>query len=227
MYLGKRILGLITARGGSKGIPRKNLVDVGGKPLIGWTIDAALQSRLLDRLVLSSDDEEIIAISCLLGCEAPFIREAELAGDTATSADVVIDCLERVPGYDYVVLLQPTSPLRTADDIDGVIRQCLDLQAPACVSLCEVDESPFWMYSVGADKKLDPILSNNYARRQDLPEVYSLNGAVYIAEANWFKSKRTFLSDETCGYVMPRGRSLDIDTPMDLQYLQYVLSTPQ
>lgn len=192
MYLGKRILGLITARGGSKGIPRKNLVNVGGKPLIGWTIDAALRSRLLDRLVLSSDDEEIIAVARSLGCDAPFVREAALAGDTAGSADVVIDCLERVPDYDYVVLLQPTSPLRSTEDIDGVIRQCLDAQAPACVSLCEVDESPFWMYAVGADKTIDPIFKNSYARRQDLPAVYSLNGAVYIAEADWFKRTRTF-----------------------------------
>ena len=145
MYKGKRILGLITARGGSKGIPRKNVIDVGGKPLIGWTIDAAKESELLDRVVLSSDDDEIIQVATSMGCEAPFKRSADLSGDAASSADVVKDCLHRMPGYDYVALLQPTSPLRRTDDIDSAIRMCIDNDAPSCVSVCEAEESPYWM----------------------------------------------------------------------------------
>lgn len=217
MYQGKRILGLITARGGSKGIPRKNIVEVGGRALIGWTIEAARGSHLLDRLVLSTDDEEIATVAQTFGCEVPFMRPAELAADASGSADVVMDCLQRLTGYDYLVLLQPTSPLRTSEDIDGAIRVCLDSGAPACVSMCEAEESPFWMYALGPNGSLKPILENHYARRQDLPEVYVLNGAVYVADVSWFAARRGFLAEDTVGYIMPRSRSLDIDTPADLQ----------
>ncbi|WAC44799.1 acylneuraminate cytidylyltransferase family protein [Pseudomonas sp. SL4(2022)] len=217
MYQGKRILGLITARGGSKGIPRKNLVQVGDKPLIAWTIEAARNSELLDRLVLSTDDEEIAAVAHDFGCEVPFMRPPELAADVSGSAEVVLDCLKRLPGYDYLVLLQPTSPLRAVEDIDGAIRTCLDGDAPACVSVCDVEESPFWMYTLEPNGSLKPILANRYARRQELPPVYVLNGAVYIADTHWFATNRGFLGDGTVAYVMPRSRSLDIDTPADLQ----------
>jgi len=217
VYQGKRILGLITARGGSKGIPRKNIVEVGGRALIGWTIEAARGSHLLDRLVLSTDDEEIATVAQTFGCEVPFMRPAELAADASGSADVVMDCLQRLTGYDYLVLLQPTSPLRTSEDIDGAIRVCLDSGAPACVSMCEAEESPFWMYALGPNGSLKPILENHYARRQDLPEVYVLNGAVYVADVSWFAARRGFLAEDTVGYIMPRSRSLDIDTPADLQ----------
>lgn len=223
MYKGKRILGLITARGGSKGIPRKNVIDVGGKPLIGWTIDAAKESELLDRVVLSSDDDEIIQVATALGCEAPFKRAAELSGDAASSADVVKDCLQRVSGYDYVALLQPTSPLRRAYDIDQAIKLCIDNAAPACVSVCESTESPFWMYSIGHGNRLDPVVSGSYNRRQDLPKIFSLNGAVYIADAQWLIRHGSFISDETLGYEMPRKFSLDIDTVDDLQSLRLAL----
>lgn len=223
MYKGKRILGVITARGGSKGIPRKNVVDIGGKPLIGWTINAARQSVLLDRVVLSSDDEEIMSVSSGLGCEVPFRREALLSGDAATSADVVMDCLRRLPGYDYVVLLQPTSPLRTADDIDCAIRMCIDQAAPACVSVCEVEESPHWMYVLQQGGGMVPIIENCYSRRQDLPLVYRLNGAVYVAQTDWFSEKKVFMDETTVAYVMPRDRSVDIDGSEDLLRLRYML----
>lgn len=225
MYLGKTFLGLIAARGGSKGLPRKNVLPVCGKPLIGWTIDAAGQSSLLDRVVLSSDDAEIIDVAAALGCEVPYERDAALASDTATSIDVVIDCLQRLSSYDYVVLLQPTSPLRNAEDIDTAIRQCLDNRAPACVSLCETQESPYWMFSLKEGGAVSPILDGRYSRRQDLPPVYVLNGAVYVAQTQWFLQHRTFLSAETVGYIMPSERSLDIDTAADLELLKAILNS--
>ncbi|MFH6597912.1 cytidylyltransferase domain-containing protein [Ectopseudomonas khazarica] len=223
MYQGKRILGLITARGGSKGIPRKNLVHVGGKPLIGWTIEAARNSELLDRIVLSTDDEEIAAVAHDFGCEVPFMRSPELAADASGSTEVVLDCLQRLPGYDYLVLLQPTSPLRVVADIDGAIRACLDGQAPACVSVCDVEESPFWMYTLEPNGSLKSILANHYTRRQELPPVYVLNGAVYVVDTHWFATNRGFLGEGTVAYVMPRNRSLDIDTPADLQIFRQLL----
>ncbi|WP_374322066.1 acylneuraminate cytidylyltransferase family protein [Aquipseudomonas alcaligenes] len=222
MYLDKTVLGLITARGGSKGLPRKNVLSVGGKPLIGWTVEAAKQSSLLDRIVLSSDDEEIIHVAKALGCEVPFRRDAALSGDAASSADVIIDCLQRLSGYDYVVLLQPTSPLRTAEDIDAAIRQCIDSGAPACVSLSEAQESPFWMYSLEDGRAIRPIMGGHYSRRQDLPPVYVLNGAVYVAQTRWFLLYRNFISLDTHGYIMPLERSLDIDTAADLELLEEI-----
>jgi len=223
MYQGKKILGLITARGGSKGIPRKNVIDVGGKPLIAWTIEAAKESKLLDRVVLSSDNDEIIQVAASWGCEVPFKRAADLSGDAASSADVVKDCLQRVPGYDYVVLLQPTSPLRRACDIDQAIKICIDNKAPACVSMCESNESPFWMYSIGHENRLEPVVPSNYNRRQELPKIFSLNGAVYIANAQWFIRHGSFISDDTLGYEMPRKFSLDIDDLEDLRLLRLAL----
>lgn len=217
MYQGKSILGLITARGGSKGIPRKNIIDIGGKPLIGWTIDATKQSKLLDRVVLSSDDDEIIQVARSLECEVPFRRDAELSGDAATSVDVVADCLQRIPGYDYVVLLQPTSPLRNAEDIDSAIKTCIDNRAPACVSVCEVEESPYWMYTLQAKGTMVPVMKNRYFRRQELPAVYVLNGAIYMADTTWFPKVLGFMTEDTIAYSMPRCRSIDIDVIGDLE----------
>lgn len=224
MYQGKKILGLIAARGGSKGIPRKNIIDVGGKPLIAWTIDAAKQSRFLDRVVLSSDDDEIIQVAHLLGCEVPFKRDAKLSGDSASSADVVADCLQRIPGYDYIVLLQPTSPLRSTEDIDSAITNCIDKEAPACVSVCEAEESPYWMYTLQGRGAMVPVISNDYLRRQELPPVYVLNGAIYVADAQWFAQARGFMSSDTLAYCMPRCRSIDIDVVEDLELVEAELN---
>ena len=148
MIEGLSVLGLITARGGSKGVPGKNILPIGGKPLIAWTIDAARGSRYIDRLVLSSDDAAIIDVARRHGCEAPFVRDAELASDTASSIDVVVDAIKRLPGHDIVVLLQPTSPLRTAVDIDATLDRMLRSQAPACVTLRPATEHPYWSFQV-------------------------------------------------------------------------------
>ncbi len=224
MIHGERVLGIIPARGGSKGVPGKNVRDAGGKPLLAWTIDAARGAESLDRFVLSSDDAAIIAAARAYGCEVPFVREAALAEDDTPSVDVVLDVIERCPGYDWIVLLQPTSPLRTAADIDGAVRRCMALQAPACVSVTRAAESPYWMFTAARDGRLAPLISLPAAtRRQDLPAVYSLNGAVYVANTEWFRRERTFLTTETVAYEMPAERSLDIDTETDFQLLLTLL----
>lgn len=212
-----KVLAIIAARGGSKGLPRKNVLPAGGRPLIAWTIEAALKSNCISRVTLSSDDDEIIATALRYGCEVPFRRPADLASDTASSMDVVFHALDQVPGYDYVMLLQPTSPLRTAEDIDAAFALLRKSQAPACVSVCPVEESPYWMYRLEKQSRLHNILDlpEGVTRRQDLPPVYSLNGAIYIANTEWLKKRGVFVSNETVGYVMPRERSIDIDTPDD------------
>ena len=223
MIGGKSVLGLIAARGGSKGVPGKNIFVVNGRPLIQWSIDTAHASRYIDRLILSSDDSAIMEIARNAGCEVPFRRDAALASDTASAIDVVADALLRVPGYDIVVLLQPTSPLRIAADIDGALELLVSSGAGACVTVREVDEHPYWMFRLGDDGRLSRFAEpagGMPLRRQDLPPAWSLNGAVYVANCDWFLQHRTFLSPATVGYPMPADRSLDIDTFEDIQKLQ-------
>jgi CMP-N,N'-diacetyllegionaminic acid synthase len=224
MIDGGQVLAVIPARGGSKGVPRKNVRRAGGKPLIGWTIDAARGSRHVDRVILSSDDAEIAAEARRLGCDVPFMREARLAQDGTPAIDVVLDALERLPGYAWVLLLQPTSPLRTAADIDGAVETCRQRGAPSCVSVTAAQESPYWMYTRGADGRLVPLLQAAMPlRRQDLPPVYSLNGAIYLARTDWLAREKKFISPETVAYEMPAERSLDIDTESDFLQLQFLL----
>lgn len=213
------VLALITARGGSKGLPRKNVLSAGGKPLIAWSIEASLQSKVISHVVLSSDDDEIIDTAKAWGCSAPFRRPAELANDTATSIDVVLHALDQLPEYQYIVLLQPTSPLRTAADIDEAFALMLSLGAPSCVSVCEAEESPYWMFRLNRDKKLERLLreENVATRRQDLPPVYVLNGAIYIAQVEWLRESKSFLGEGCVAYVMPKERSLDIDNLEDFE----------
>lgn len=209
----KKVLGIIPARGGSKGLPRKNILVAGKKPLIAWTIEAARKSTVIDRLILSSDDEEIIKIAEEYGCDVPFRRPRSIASDEATSIDVVLHALDIFPEFEYVVLLQPTSPLRTSEDIDAAFRLLQIHSAQSCVSISRVELSPYWMYSLDEKSKLRPLMPNTsfVPRRQDLPNAYFLNGAIYIAETSWLRSKRCFVDAETIAYLMPETRSLDID----------------
>jgi N-acylneuraminate cytidylyltransferase len=217
MISGSRVLALIAARGGSRGVPRKNLRIAGGKPLLAWTAAAARASRYVDRVVTSTDDEEIREEALRCGSEVPFLRPARLATDEATSVDVALDALGRLPGFDYLVLLQPTSPLRTADDIDRAIELCRASGAPSCVTVRRAAESPWWMYTLADGKRLEPVVAGARAtRRQDLPAAYLLNGAVYVAETSALLAHRTFVMSGTVALEMPDERSIDIDTESDL-----------
>jgi len=216
---GKKVLALITARGGSKGLPRKNVLPAGGRPLIAWTIGAAAGAEFVSRVVVSTDDDEIMAAARAWGGEVPFRRPPALAGDTATSIDVVLHALDQLDDCDYVVLLQPTSPLRTAADIDAALMLAESSDAPGCVSVCEAEQSPYWMYRLDSEGRLAPLLDAPVAatRRQDLPPVYVLNGAIYVARVDWLRETRSFLGAGCIAYPMPSARSLDIDTPEDFE----------
>ena len=224
MIAGQKLLGLITARGGSRGVPRKNLREVAGKPLLAWTILAAKKAKCLDRLILSSEDAGIIAVAKKFGCEVPFVRPAELARDETPGIEPVLHAVEQVSGFDVVVLLQPTSPLRVASDIDGCVDMMVAQSAPACVAVSEATQNPYWMYTFDGAKRMVPLIEpERHHRRQDLPPVYMVTGAVYAAEVDWLKKSRTFLSEATVGYVMPRERSLDVDSEHDVMLADQVL----
>jgi len=220
-------LGVITARGGSKSIPGKNLRDLGGRPLLAWTIEAALDSKRLDRVILSSDSEDIMSAARTLGCEVPFARPSELASDEAASIDVIHHALHALEqDYRYVALLQPTSPFVNSADIDACLELCSERGATSCVSVSEAPKHPHWMYQLDERQILRPILeagSHRPTRRQDLPSVFVLNGAIFVARTEWILSQRDFISSDTVAHVMPSARAIDIDNEIDLLVAQALL----
>ncbi len=217
----KKVLALIPARGGSKAVPGKNIKLLGGKPLIAWTIEAAKGSRYIDRLILSSDDSKIISVARAWGCEVPFTRPAELATDDAPGIAPVLHAVSTIEeSYDYLVLLQPTSPFRTTDDIDKTIELCILNHAVACVSVTKSAKHPAWMYYLSPNNQLSPFFQDREAAatRQQLPPVYALNGAVYITETTFLLDKKILVPpNQALGYPMPEERSFDIDTPFDFK----------
>lgn len=220
MYRDKKILAIIPARGGSKGILRKNIKKLGGKPLIAWTIECAQKSKYIDKVIVSTDDEEIADVAKEWGGEVPFMRPAELAQDDTPSVSVVVHALKECmhDGYSYVILLQATSPFRTPSDIDGAIEKCLDCGANTCVSVTEAEVSPYWMYTFAESERLRPLLNidkDSFYQRQKLPKVYQLNGAIYIVESDYLFRVQKLIDSDTLGYVMNAENSLDIDTIRD------------
>jgi CMP-N,N'-diacetyllegionaminic acid synthase len=216
----KKVLGIIPARGGSKGVPRKNIRELAGKPLIAWTIEEGNKSKYIDRLILSSDDEEIMEIARQWGCDVPFVRPGELAKDDTPGIEPVLHALNTLTErYHFVVVLQPTSPLRCVNDIDHCLKLCVDTNSPSCVSITESDKSPYWMYTLEEKGFLRAFLKgkDKYFRRQDFPKV------VYVAETDWIKKNKKLVSSETIGYIMPKSRSFDIDTEIDFQICRIFL----
>jgi CMP-N,N'-diacetyllegionaminic acid synthase len=227
MIESRSILALIPARGGSKGVPGKNIREIGGKPMIAWTIEAARRSRYIDRLIISTDDQKIIDVARAYGCEAPFVRPPELATDQADSMSVVRHAIASLPErYDFLVLLQVTSPLRTVEDIDRAIEQCQSSAAPACISICEPDKSPYWMVEMDGVKRITSLFPPDRIpnRRQDAPPVFAMNGAVYVGRMERLAAGEDFMTAGTVGYLMPKERSLDIDTELDLKIANVLLN---
>jgi N-acylneuraminate cytidylyltransferase/CMP-N,N'-diacetyllegionaminic acid synthase len=215
---------LIPARGGSKGIPRKNIKPIAGKPLIVWTIEAALRSPMLRAVVVSTDDPEIAEVARRAGAQVPFMRPAQLAQDQTPGLDPVLHALDQLPQYDSVLLLQPTSPLRTTDDIDGCLNLVAQKKAPSAASVSEADTHPYWTYRLNADQTMAQFLDvAPVARRQDLPAVFSLNGAMYFADANWLRDSGSLVSAETLAYVMSKEHSVDLDTPLDWKFAELLV----
>lgn len=220
----KKILAIIPARGGSKGIPNKNIVDVGGNPLIKYTIDAALNSEMLTHCVVSTDSDAIsdVAISC--GALVPFKRPKHLSDDKALSLPVMQHAVEFMESeqsyqYDLVVMLQPTTPLRQTEDIDNAINLLLDTKSDSVISVVEVEGShPLRMKRV-IDGRLINYVDQGHEDmrpRQDLPPVYIRNGAIYATMRDILMEKNSFVGADSRAYIMPSERSVNIDTYRDL-----------
>lgn len=213
-----RVLMVVPARGGSKRLPRKNVLPLRGKPLIEWTIEAAINSGLAHRIVISSDDDEILSVSAKYDV-ALMRRAAALASDTASTVDVVLDVIQRLESegeiYDVVVLLQATSPLRQADDISGALDVYLAGQGKCVVSVCETDHPIEWCCSVTGDGRLKGFDAFSGLRSQDFNRSYRLNGAIYISDVKYFKQSKSFYAGDVLAFVMDRLNSIDIDTETD------------
>ena len=233
MYKGKNVLGLIPARGGSKGLPRKNIKPLLGKPLIAWTIEQALASKYLDIVVVSTDDKEIAEISKKYGAEVPFIRPKELAEDNAKGIDVVLHAVDwltenaKQKQYDLIILLQPTSPLRRSEDIDKAIELLFLREAKAIVSVCEVDHHPLWSNILPDDGCMKDFIKPEVMNknRQELPKFYRLNGAIYMAYCDYLKKQKNFFCKKTFAYIMQKDKSIDIDSEIDFKLTEILMKS--
>jgi len=220
MLEGKTFLAIIPARGGSKRLPRKNVLDLAGKPLIAWTIEAALKSKYIDKVLVSSDDDEILAIS--RDYHANTLERPEyLASDTATTFDAVKHAIEQNEQYDYIILLQATSPLRNSKHINEAIELLMEKEADAVISVCEMDHSPLWSNTLPTDGNMVGFLRDEVVnqRSQCLETYYRLNGAVYICETEKLLEEGSFfLKENIFSYEMCRKNSIDIDERIDFKY---------
>lgn len=229
----KGILAVIPARAGSKRLPNKNMRLLNGKPLIQWTIDAALKSKYIDDVIVSSDSSAIIELANKVAMLAPFKRPFELATDTAKSIDVALHALKYAEDnkckYKYIVLLQPTSPLRTSEHIDEAIEFVLKNKLESCVSVCEAEHSPLWcsLLDINTHKlNFDQMEGKVNARSQDLPVFYRLNGAMYITKTEVLRETEQFFSLGDCTpFVMSQESSIDIDTKLDFIVAQTVMES--
>ena len=226
----EKVLAVIPARGDSKGIPRKNLYPLNGKPLIAYTIEAARKSKLLTRSIISTDSEEIAEVAEKFGGDVPFIRPNVLASDTASSIDVVKHAmkeLEKADGvrYNYAVLLQPTTPLRLSGDIDKVIQKLISTQCDTVITMVDVGAyHPARMYRIENDRLLG-IMEESIAmrRRQDLPPIYIRSGDIYACKRNIIFNRNTMLGNDCRPLVIPSNRAVNIDTLEDLLFAEYLL----
>lgn len=224
----KKVLAIIPARGGSKGIKKKNIKEIQGKPLIAYTIDAARQSEYIDKIVVSTEDEEIARIAENYHASVPFLRPKELATDEAKTIDCIMYTINRLASsnetYDILLLLQPTSPLRTSEDIDQALSQWMESGLKSMLSLSLVEDSPILIRSRKKNGELLKILHmSSDVRRQDMPEYYHVNGAVYGNYVGQLDEHTSF-NDNEYGYVMERSHSVDIDEEIDIQILNYYLT---
>lgn len=228
MFNDMRILALIPARGGSKGIKNKNIIDIGGKPLISYTIAAGKQSRYIDDVVVTTDSETIKDVAIKYGADVPFLRPAELAKDTSTSLDAVLHAVHELENqgrnYDVLILLQPTSPLRTAEDIDSAIEKFNKYGCESLVSVSEVKDHPIFMRKIIDDRSMEKFLNQKSTiRRQDMPPIYRVNGGIYI---NLIKelNEDTSFGDNKVPFIMEQRHSVDVDEYSDIALVEYYLN---
>lgn len=223
-------LAIIPARSGSKGLKDKNIKELGGMPLLAYSVQAALKSGEFSHVMVSTDSAEYARIAEESGAEVPFLRDASNASDVASSWDVVREVLNKYRQmgivFDTVTLLQPTSPLRTAEDIQNTYRMFREKNATSIVAVCEMEHSPLWSNTLPEDLSMNGFLSNATNRqRQQLSTYYRINGAIYIVDVENFLAGKDIYGAGSFAYVMPAERSIDIDTALDFTIAEAVLNS--
>ena len=226
MIKGKSFLAIIPARAGSKRLPKKNHLILAKKPLIEWTIEAAKKSKYIDDIVVSSDDKKILNIAKKMKVIAQE-RPSEISTDSSSSAECVEYVLKNLlKNYDYLIFLQPTSPLRTVLDIDSAIKKTIDLKASSITSVTESEHNPLWTATLPEDDSINNFISKNIRekRGQDLPVFYRLNGAIYIVKVRMFIKNKNLIQKKGYAHIMPQERSIDIDTKLDFLLASSIIS---
>lgn len=230
MYQGKTFLAIIPARSGSKRLPNKNIKKLFGKPLIAWSIEAGLNCPYIDEVVVSTDSQEYAEIARQYGAKVPFLRPKELAQDTTTTFDSIkhtIDCYQSQlnKSFDYIILLQPTSPLRNFQHICEAINTLFVKRATSIISICPCEHSPLWSNTLPSDHSMDYFLNptNKGVRSQELPAYYRLNGAIYIAETHSLLANQSFFTPNSYAFIMDTKISLDIDTEYEFHIAEMLI----
>ena len=227
--INKKFLCIIPARGGSKGIPNKNIIDLNGFPLISYSIRSAKKSNIFDRIIVSTDSKEIALVAKQYGAEVPFLRPKEISGDKSLVEDAIFYTLERIEKYDYVCLLQPTSPLLTEEDLKNSLNMLFDKKADMVISvskpLCNID----LIGKLGKDGSMKDFHRNNVygTLRQDFEDKYVLNGAIYFGKWDVFYKKEDYYSQNAYGYIIPQEKSVDIDSYLDLKFTEFLLKNKE
>lgn len=223
-------LAIIPARSGSKGLRDKNIKSLCGKPLMAYTIEAARNSGIFDIVMVSTDSQAYAEIAKQYGAEVPFLRSMENSSDHASSWDAVKEVLNRYEqmgiGFETVTLLQPTTPLRSAEDIKGALWEYREKKANAVVSVCETDYSPLWCNTLPADHSLCGFLraGTDNARRQKLETYYRINGAIYMVNTDYLKNSSSIYESGCFAYLMERKHSIDIDDELDFTFAEVIMS---
>ncbi|AVQ26770.1 acylneuraminate cytidylyltransferase family protein [Fusobacterium ulcerans] len=222
----EKILVIIPARSGSKGLKDKNIKMMNGKPLIAYTIEAAQNSKIFEDIIISTDSEKYAEIAKKYGGSVPYLRDKKLANDNAKSSDVILDILNRVEKkYDSFIMLQPTSPLRTEKNIIEAYKMYLEKKASSVVSVCEMEHSPLWANILNEERRMDSFLKgiDVNKNRQELETYYRINGALYIANVEYFKKYQDFYYKDSYAYIMEKENSIDIDDELDFKIAEYLI----
>ncbi|KKQ57703.1 MAG: Acylneuraminate cytidylyltransferase [Parcubacteria group bacterium GW2011_GWA2_38_13] len=229
MFNDKKILAIIPARGGSKRLPRKNIRPLAGKPLLAYSIEAARSSQYIDRIIVSTEDMEIANIAKKFGADVPALRPMELAEDATKSDDVLkytAEYMESKENYipDIIVLIQPTSPLVSAEDIDKTVETLIAGNSHSSLTVCEITERPEWMYRLNGNVASPYIQGEVPYRHQDMQKLYRTNGAVYCVKREILLKKGILVDKESLRvYIMPKERSVDIDDINDFNYAETLI----
>lgn len=222
-------IAIIPARSGSKGVKDKNIRPLNGIPLMGYAIKAALDSKMFDTVMVSTDSSHYQEMALQLGAECPFLRSAATSSDKASSWDAVKEVISNYHGlgkdYDTLTLLQPTSPMRTANDIIGAFTLFKEKDANAIVSVCEMEHSPLWSNTLEDDLSMINFYREGGAdsNRQMLRTFYRLNGAIYLMKVECLKEVDKLYANRCYAYVMPQNKSIDIDTILDFELAEFMM----